>query len=171
VFQGFVEIEDSAFPVVDLVKNSSGVPINTDALPTYRVHGPDGLVTGQTGSASFRNSASLTNATNASPIVVTSNSHGLTTGTRVTITGVVGNTGANGTFVITVVNSDSFSLDSSAGGGAYVSGGVWNVTGLYKVSLDVLAANGYAQGEKYEVLVSGAISGAAYGSLHVFQVT
>ena len=67
---------------------------------------------------------SVTDATNAGPIVITTGSnHGLTTGNIVTISGVVGNTAANGTFVITVVSPTTFSLDASTGNGAYVSGG------------------------------------------------
>lgn len=66
----------------------------------------------------------VTGATNAGPIVITTSaSHGLSSGDTVTITGVVGNTAANGTFQITVVDADEFALDGSTGNGAYVSGG------------------------------------------------
>ncbi len=69
--------------------------------------------------------ATLTGATNTTPIVVaTAVPHGLVTGqTNVTIAGVVGNTAANGTWTITVVDSTHFSLNTSVGNGAYVSGG------------------------------------------------
>lgn len=76
------------------------------------------------------NSASvvITNATNASPIVVTAAGHGLLTGHQVYITGVVGNTAANNTstnpnWTITKVDANTFSLDGSSGNGAYSSGG------------------------------------------------
>jgi hypothetical protein len=67
----------------------------------------------------------VTGATNASPIVITSTGHGLTTGDIVVIEDVGGNEGANGTWTITVVSADTFSLDDSAGDGAYTSGGTW----------------------------------------------
>ena len=67
----------------------------------------------------------ITAATNATPIVITSNSHGRTTGDVVIVDGVVGNNGANGAWTITVVDANTFSLNSSIGTGAYISGGVW----------------------------------------------
>lgn len=170
MFQGFAELGDTV-PVVVLVLNSSGTPVNLDALPTYRVYGPDGHVSGQVGSASFRDSGNVTAATNASPIVITSASHGLATGDRVTITGVTGNTGANGTFLVTKVSDDTFSLDGSSGTGAYVSGGVWNVTGLYHASLTVSGANGYEAGATYEVLFEGLISTVSWAKTASLGVT
>lgn len=71
----------------------------------------------------------ITNATNATPIVVTSTAHGLTTGDYVNITGVGGNTNANGHRQVTVVDANTYSLQDPntganiAGSGAYTSGG------------------------------------------------
>ncbi len=65
----------------------------------------------------------ITNATNASPIVVTVTAHGYETGDQATISNVVGNTAANGNWTITVLTANTFSLDGSTGNGAYVSGG------------------------------------------------
>lgn len=67
----------------------------------------------------------ITDASNETPIVVTSAAHGLTTGTRVKIEGVGGNDAANDSFLITVLTSDTFSLDNSSGTGAYSGGGTW----------------------------------------------
>ena len=72
----------------------------------------------------------ITGTTNASPIVVTSPSNGLTTGEQVTINGVLGDTAANGTWTVTVIDANTFSLNNSTGNGAYISGGTWNWTGL-----------------------------------------
>lgn len=70
------------------------------------------------------NASTITGATNASPIVITtSGSHGLTTGASVTLSGVMGNTAANGTFTITVISPTSYSLGGSTGNGSYTSGG------------------------------------------------
>lgn len=164
MFHGIATLGDTI--VLDvLVKNSSNVPINLDAQPTFRVYDSNGLVTNQTGSGSFRDTGSITGATNASPIVITSTAHGLVTGDRVTITGVGGNTNANTTTTITKVDADSFSLDGVAGNASYTSGGTWNVTGLYKVSLDMTEANGYDAGVLYSVLIEGEISSTAWASL------
>jgi FG-GAP-like repeat/FG-GAP repeat len=82
----------------------------------------------------------ITGASNpiGSPIVVTSANHGLATDQQVTITGVQGNTAANGTWKVKVLNANQFALYSvagpnpssglgipSAGNGAYTLGGVW----------------------------------------------
>lgn len=65
----------------------------------------------------------ITGASNATPIVITSASHGLATGDMVTIASVGGNTAANGTWKITKVGDNTFSLDGSVGNAAYTSGG------------------------------------------------
>lgn len=62
------------------------------------------------------------NFSNATPIVVTRIGHGLNTGDVVVVTGVTGNTNANGTWDITVINANSFSLDGSSGNGTSSSG-------------------------------------------------
>jgi Ca2+-binding RTX toxin-like protein len=68
---------------------------------------------------------SVTGATNANPIVITSNGHGLANGEQVTISGVVGNTTANGTFTVSNVTANTFRLVGAVGNGAYTSGGTW----------------------------------------------
>lgn len=71
-------------------------------------------------------------ATNAAPIVITTSAaHGLSTGDRVAISNVAGNTAANGNWTVSVVNSTQFSLDGSTGNGSYTSGGY-----VVKVSRD-----------------------------------
>lgn len=63
-------------------------------------------------------------ATNATPIVLTVNSTLLIpTGMRVQVDGVLGNTGANGTWFATVIDASHVQLDGSVGNGAYTSGG------------------------------------------------
>jgi len=73
----------------------------------------------------------VTGVTNASPIVVTVNrQNNLRTGDRVAISGVVGNTNANGTFYVKKMGSyriglyaDKNFITPVAGNGAYVFGG------------------------------------------------
>lgn len=73
--------------------------------------------------------ATVTGATNANPIVVTTEAHGLIPGNRVEISGVGGNTAANGTFVVTAVTTTTITLGDTtnganvAGNGGYTSGG------------------------------------------------
>jgi hypothetical protein len=66
----------------------------------------------------------ITGATNASPIAITATSHGYSTNDIVNINGVGGNTNANGTFQITVSDSNTFTLNGSSGNAAYTSGGI-----------------------------------------------
>ena len=66
----------------------------------------------------------VSGATNASPIVVqTSSAHGLSTGAFVTLSGVQGNTNANGTWTATVIDSTHLSLNGSTGNATYTGGG------------------------------------------------
>lgn len=66
-------------------------------------------------------------ANNANPGQVTTRyGHNLQTGDLVTISGVVGSTGYNSTFTITVLDSLNFTIGTSATGfGTYVSGGIF----------------------------------------------
>jgi hypothetical protein len=66
----------------------------------------------------------ITNATNATPIeITTASATELQTGDWVTISDVGGNTAANGDWEITRVDSTHFTLDSSVGNADYISGG------------------------------------------------
>lgn len=65
----------------------------------------------------------ITNATNATPIVLTIPGHLRMTGDSVLIRGVKGNTAANGRRTVTVIDADTLSLDGSAGNGSYETGG------------------------------------------------
>ena len=66
----------------------------------------------------------ISNATNTTPITITTAlDHGFSDGDHVTISDVEGNTAANGQFFIADSAGNSFTLISSAGNGAYVSGG------------------------------------------------
>lgn len=75
------------------------------------------------GTASANKGMAITDATNASPIVITAAGHGLTTGAKAYISGVGGNTAANREWSVTYIDANTFSLVSSTGNGAYTSGG------------------------------------------------
>jgi hypothetical protein len=75
---------------------------------------------------------SVSNATNATPIVVTTGgAHGIVDVDRVTIGGVSGNVGANGTWIASRVTATQLLLRGSAGTGAFVSGGTLNRPDTY----------------------------------------
>ena len=167
MFLGFTQL-DQTLSAVALVVDGTPSPINADALPTFRVYGPNGYI--EAGTASLLDSGTMTAASNASPIVISDVAHGLQTGDRVTITGVVGNTAANGTFNVTRVSADTFSLDGSTGNGAYVSGGTWNVTGAYRYSITTLGSEGYELGENYFVLLVFEVSSVSQAILDSFVV-
>ena len=76
-------------------------------------------------STAVGNKTLITDATNTTPIVITTAvSHLRQTGATVRILGVNGNTAANGTFTITRLSDSTFSLDGSSGNGAYTSSGI-----------------------------------------------
>lgn len=69
--------------------------------------------------------ANIIDATNATPIVITTDDpHTFTTGDVVDISVVTGNTAANGTWFITVTSGTQFSLNTSVGSGSYTGGGL-----------------------------------------------
>jgi hypothetical protein len=78
----------------------------------------------------FKGPVQVTGATNATPIVITAPDHRFKMGEKVRIAGVIGNTSANGVYVITFVNNDSFSLNGSKGNGDYVKDKEGNWTGF-----------------------------------------
>jgi hypothetical protein len=66
----------------------------------------------------------LTNVTNStSAVCTTSVNHPFNINDRVTLSDIVGQTGANGTFVISAVTANTFTLTGTTAGGAYTSGG------------------------------------------------
>jgi hypothetical protein len=110
---------------------SAGINIATDNIKCILVR-----------LASISAVKTISGATNATPIVITSTSHGFSSGDLVAIVQVGGNTAANGVFSITVLNANTFSLQNIAtgadvaGNGAYTSGGL--IVPLSTTALDNL---------------------------------
>ena len=73
--------------------------------------------------ATGNTAATITAATNTSPIQITVVAHGFSNNDWVNIASVLGNTNANGEWKITVVDADNFTLQNSSGNAAYTSGG------------------------------------------------
>ncbi len=106
----FVGILESGAPVAIFSTPDGGANWTRMDLPTMPI----------TTATTF----TVTGATNATPIVITTSAaHGYSTNNYVEIAGVTGNTAANGIHQITVLTTTTFSLDFSTGNGAYVSGG------------------------------------------------
>ena len=78
----------------------------------------------------------ITSSTNATPIVVTATAHGYATGDLVTINGHATNTAANGTWTVTKITNDTFSLDGSVGNGIGGATGCRAVAAKIAHSLD-----------------------------------
>lgn len=85
----------------------------------------------------------FSDASNTTPIVVTSTNHGLLNGDKVYIEGVVGNTAANTPtsgpnagkpWTIANVTTNTFELVGSSGNAPYISGGSWNTGPLYYIT-------------------------------------
>lgn len=159
MFQGFAD-EGTDTTLLAVLTDADGAPVEPDAAPVFRVYGQEGLVPGGTGSGSSLETGTITGATNASPIVITSAGHGLTTGTEVTIASVGGNTNANGTHLVTAVDTDSFSLQGVSGNSAYTSGGTWRTTGLYKFVLTGTVLSGLEAAKTYTLVVTYLVSAA-----------
>ena len=68
----------------------------------------------------------ITDATDATPIVITSAKHDLANGDRVIIDQVRGNAAANGTWTVANATANTFELLNSTGNGGYTGGGRWS---------------------------------------------
>lgn len=103
-----------------------------------------------TGFEALNYSVSTTSGNLVSPIQITTTApHILTTGQTVTISGVTGNTNANGTFTITVLNNTQFTLNGTTGNGAYGGGGTI-VTNCYIIDYRTMGASGFPPVESYD---------------------
>lgn len=66
------------------------------------------------------NGITISTSTNATPVVVTLNAgHGLKDGDRIAITGITGNTGANGEWTINMISATTAQLLGSVGNGTH----------------------------------------------------
>ena len=99
---------------IQLMSGSRGAAADAGAPLSVSMSGPG---------AWRGNAFTITGATNASPIqITTSTSHGFTTGQAVSIVGVGGNLNANGNWFITTTGSNTFTLNGSVGNGTYTGG-------------------------------------------------
>lgn len=105
-------------------RNSTTTPVDATSGAPNRISLPDSLDWAPNGPLPV---ATITAATNATPIVLTNtlDSGTFSDGDMVQIVGALGNTNANGTFVITSTSGSGtgMTLVGSAGNAAWTSGG------------------------------------------------
>ncbi len=119
----------------------------------------------------------ITGATNANPIKITCTAHGLSTGDKVWIAGVLGNTNANGGYTITKVDANNFTLNTRSGNASYTSstGTVYSFTSLPKsangtaipsgsgitgrILIEIVDSNGVARDVTAQILSMGMTEG------------
>ncbi|HID23473.1 MAG TPA: hypothetical protein EYP14_13895, partial [Planctomycetaceae bacterium] len=136
---------------------------------------PTGAIVDQAGNVFGGHDIADVSGLGGDPIVITAPNHALTSGNQVTITGVEGNTAANGTFTVTRIDADTFSLDGSVSNGDYTGGGQWrrtetitHVTGTGLGPIQVTSRNhGLSTGDRVAITGVGGNT-AANG---VFTVT
>lgn len=111
-----VSLGGSAEFVIETIRTTGAVGIDIYDAYVARVRGIHMELHGQL----------ITGATNANPTQITTfQPHGITTGTTVKITNILGNTGANGSFVATSTGASTFTIPvNTSAGGAYTSGGL-----------------------------------------------
>lgn len=124
------------------------IPDSPIAIKNFEFTRPSDTTTYTIGDSVAPVTVAITAASNAAPMVLTAASHGLSTGDRVTIAAVGGNTNANGTWVVTVLTSSTFKISTEAGyltstfvagNSAYTSGGT--IQKLFRMA-DVVAIDG-----------------------------
>lgn len=170
MFNGFWPLESTVVGTI-IIRGAANQPSDSDTPPTYRVYSQVGVMSGMTGFLSQADTGSITAASNASPIVITSAGHNRQTGDTLTISGVLGNTAANGSFTVTKVDANNFSLNSSAGNGAYTSGGTWHQAGVYQYSFLAGVVNGFSSAQTYHVMITYSVGSLPYADNQVFIVT
>ena len=105
------------------------------------------------------------NATDTTPIVITSQAHGLSTNDYITIVNVGDDRGAHGTFQVTVIDADNFSLNGSVGSANWSVGGQF-----YKCVQDCAGLAFALQGNGlYQLTINGNV-GLIPNSQYVFVV-
>jgi hypothetical protein len=112
------------------VSSPAGLDISA-ALLADAVDNPNGVQSADIWPTSEQ---SIVVASNDTPIVITSESHGLNNGNEIYVHSALGNTAANGKWTVANVTEHTFELAGSSGNGDYAGGGVFHLP----VGTDVL---------------------------------
>jgi Tc toxin complex TcA C-terminal TcB-binding domain/Neuraminidase-like domain len=101
-----------------------GVTVNTPTVFALNGSAGNGAWTGGGTISPLVSSVAVTQATNATPIVITTAApHGFASGARVSVDAVQGNTAADGVFTVTVGSPTTITLEGSEGNGNWTAGG------------------------------------------------
>lgn len=92
-------------------------------------------VTGLFTDGPLADTVAITSSTNAAPIVITQAAHGRTTGDTSVVTGHTVNTNANGTWELTVIDANTYSLDGSVGNGVGAATGTTRLRNNTRIKL------------------------------------
>lgn len=115
-----------------------------------------------------QSTAAIAAASNATPIVITSNGHGLSNTDMVAIAGVGGNTAANGVWAVANVAANTFELEGSAGSGAYTAGGTWYKLNATRATAITLQNGRYVKsGETNKLYLGTAMTTGTSGQTEV----
>jgi hypothetical protein len=109
----------------------------------------------------------IAGASNTGPIQITTGApHNLASGAVLNVTGVLGNTAANGSWTITVTGAATFNLNGSNGNGVYGGGGAYTCENVFALTGSngaiVLGVNAaYGGGGVYQTLSAGGTGSGA----------
>lgn len=106
--------------------------------------------------------AAITGATNTTPIIITAPSHGIVDVSYGTVSGVLGNTGANGSWIIERVSATQLRLKNSVGTGTYTSGGVITIASTFAYVVELTNVEG--AGSVTDLVDTSAHDGSGYSS-------
>lgn len=106
--------------------------------------------------------AAITGATNTTPIIITAPSHGIVDVSYGTVTGVGGNTGANGSWIVERVSATQLRLKNSVGNGTYTSGGVITIASTFAYVVELTNVEG--AGSTADTVDTSAHDGNGYSS-------
>ncbi len=109
--------------------------------------GGSAIILGGDVSGELAHSSTITSSTNATPIVITKAAHGFTTGSTVTVAGHATNTAANGTWKITVLSANTYSLNGSIGNGIGINTGATSMGDDVFVIINANGANGLSSAD------------------------
>lgn len=120
-------------------------------------------ISGGTWAEANSSTGSITGASDGPIVISTANTGNLQNGDQVTITGVQGNTAANGTFVVSnVVANTSFQLANPIGNATYLKDGTWSMSVTNALNMAVIqspSTTGLGDGDIVDVLgVTGNIA-------------
>lgn len=104
----------------------------------------------------------ISNATNTTPIIITTTTHGIVDVSYAVVSGVVGNLGANGSWIVEAVSPTQLRLKNSVGTGTYVSGGIATLVSTFAYIVELTNVEG--AGSTADVVDTSAHDGNGYSS-------